>query len=232
MSQELYFKITNELECHHGFQYVDGLNILKEEFNNNPNDSCVSGRLYFSDSENICKFLGYGMYLREVFLPIGNPDFLMIKDPEGDKYGANMIILGKRRDLKDLETWKYMFSIGIDIRAKDDYAVRWASGNGHLEVVKYLVGMGADIRSDNDYAVRLASRNGHINIVKYLKKRGVEIKKSSSYKMQVIQIENGIDIKPTISKKLLNEIFSHGYEWKIIQFPSYYDRLKKYVNIN
>ena len=30
-----------------------------------------------------------------------------------------------------------------------------------LERVKYLVSLGADIRGNNDYALRYASRNGH-----------------------------------------------------------------------
>ena len=29
--------------------------------------------------------------------------------------------------------------------------------NGHLDVVKYLVSVGADIHANNDYAVRVAS---------------------------------------------------------------------------
>ena len=59
-STELYFKITNADENHHGFQYVNGLNILKEEFNDDPNQSCCAGGLYFTDAANILKFLGYG----------------------------------------------------------------------------------------------------------------------------------------------------------------------------
>ena len=71
----MYFKITNAPENHHVFQYVDGLNVLKDKFNNNPNDSCCAGGLYFTDAENIFKFLGYGSYLRKVILPFDNPDF-------------------------------------------------------------------------------------------------------------------------------------------------------------
>ncbi|AVL94420.1 ankyrin repeat protein [Moumouvirus australiensis] len=181
MSRQLYFKITNKEECHHGFQYVDGLNILKGEFNNNPNDSCVSGRLYFSDAKNICKFLGHGIYLREITLPINNPGFQMIKDPEGDKYGANMIILGKRRDLRDPETWKYMILIGVNIRSKNDFAVQWASGIGYLEVVKYLVSIGVDIRSEDDYALKLALVNGHLEVVKYLVSMGADIRSENDF---------------------------------------------------
>ncbi|AGF85729.1 repeat protein [Moumouvirus goulette] len=174
MSSKLYFKITNKTECHHGFQYKDGLNILQEEFNNNPEASCVPGRLYFSKPKYICKYLDFGIFLREIYLPIDNPDFKMIKDPKGDKYGANMIIFGERRDLRDVETWKYMISVGVDIYA-DDYAFRWASKKGYLEVVQYLVECGANIHALDDLALREASENGHLKVVKYLVKRGVNI---------------------------------------------------------
>ena len=39
----MYFKITNSEENHYGYQYHDGLNELKEEFNDDPNASCVMG---------------------------------------------------------------------------------------------------------------------------------------------------------------------------------------------
>ena len=39
---------------------------------------------------------------------------------------------------------------------------------GDLERVKYLCEAGADIRSENNYAVRFASANGHYQLVKYL----------------------------------------------------------------
>ncbi len=75
-----------------------------------------------------------------------------------------------------LEIIKFLVSLGADIRAKNDYAVRLASENGHLEVVKYLVSQGADIRAKYDYAVRLASQKGHIEVVKYLVSQGADIK--------------------------------------------------------
>jgi len=65
-SNKLYFKITNSIENHHGFQYYDGLNILKEKFNDDPTASCVPGGLYFTDAEHILEFLDYGIYLRAV----------------------------------------------------------------------------------------------------------------------------------------------------------------------
>ena len=72
--------------------------MLEEKFNDDPTKSCCAGGLYFTNSKNIFKFLDYGIYLREIILPTDNPDFRMIKDKEGDKWRANMIILGKRYD--------------------------------------------------------------------------------------------------------------------------------------
>ena len=110
----MYFKITNAEENHNGFQYETGLNILKEEFNDNPNDSCCAGGLYFTDAANILNFMNYGIYLREVTLPTENLDFRMIKDKEGDKWRSNMIIFGERRDLSNVETFKYLVECGTD----------------------------------------------------------------------------------------------------------------------
>ena len=53
-----FWKITNEEENHHGFQYQDGLNVDTQEFQES--GTCVKGGLYFTDSENIPNFFGYG----------------------------------------------------------------------------------------------------------------------------------------------------------------------------
>jgi ankyrin repeat protein len=64
---------------------------------------------------------------------------------------------------------KYLVSKGCDPRANNDYAIQWATENGHLNVVKYLVSKGCDPRANNDYAIQWATENGHLNVVKYLK---------------------------------------------------------------
>src|SRR5579875_3340782 len=141
----MYFKITNEEEIHHGFQYVDGLNILTEEFQEE--GSCVQGGFYFTDIKNILKFLDYGIYLREVTLPTDDPDFKMVLDPQGDKWRANKIILGKRYLLSDLETFKFLVEQGADFRINNDYTIQWTSKNGYLEITNFLVEKGADFRA-------------------------------------------------------------------------------------
>lgn len=197
MSFELYFKITNKNERHHNYQYDDGLNTLEEKFNDDPNDLHGSGRLYFSNGENICRYLNSeSFYLREVFIPDSDSDLKIIK---GETYfGANKIILGKRYCLNDSDILKYMISIGINIRAGNDTLIKWycqkgyidgvdfllshnipvdiedncliqlASLNNHLEMIKLLVTKGADAKCNTNRCIRWAAENGDIEMVKYL----------------------------------------------------------------
>ena len=156
----MYFKITNAAENHNGFQYLDGLNVLKEKFNDDPNKSCCPGGLYFTNGENIFKFLNYGIYLREVTLPIENPDFKKVKDPSGDKWRANMIILEKRYDLSNVDTFKYLIENDANIHADNDCALQWSAREGNLDVVQFLVENGADIHANNDSALRYNAEKG------------------------------------------------------------------------
>ena len=135
-----YLKILNSAENHNDLQYVEGLNIDPIPFQ--PKGSCVAGGIYFTSAENITKFLDYGIWVREVTIPEGSQ---MVKDPQGDKWRADKVILGPRKSLSEVSTWEYLVSVGADVRVHDDEAVRWASLNGHLEIVKYLVSLGAQL---------------------------------------------------------------------------------------
>ena len=44
---------------------------------------------------------------------------------------------------------------------KDDYALRLASENGHLEVVNLLLENHANVHADVDYALRWSTYDGH-----------------------------------------------------------------------
>src|SRR5581483_2207316 len=112
MNSQTFYKITNINENHHGFQYHDGLNVLTEPFSQY--GTCVSGGLYFTDINNICNFLGYGVYLREVILPTEDQDFKIVKDGD-NQWRANKIIFGKRRDLWTVDTFAYLIDNGLDI---------------------------------------------------------------------------------------------------------------------
>ena len=64
---------------------------------------------------------------------------------------------------------EYLHKNGADITADNNYAVKWASANGHLEVVKYLHENGADVTGNDNYAVMHAAENGYSDVVRYLK---------------------------------------------------------------
>ncbi len=170
MSLKLYFKITNELECHRGFQYKDGLNILNGEFNGDPKDFCVPGRLYFCEPKNIHHYLHFGIHLREVYLPIDNPDFKMVIN-RLKIYGANMIILGKKYYLKDLDTWKYMIECGLDIHLNENEPLKCAISNGYLEIVGKLLGYNDNFEAYQKIcgnSVVYAIDGGYLDVVKHL----------------------------------------------------------------
>ena len=59
-----------------------------------------------------------------------------------------------------------------DARSKDNYALRWAAKNGHVEILRFLkdvFGLTADDTRDRDnHALILAAENGHVDVLKVL----------------------------------------------------------------
>ena len=181
----MYYKVTNEKEIHNGFQYKDGLNKLDIPFERN--GTCVKGGLYFTDREHIYQFLGYGNGIREVTLP---ETAQMVKDSgtESVKYRADSIILGKKWNLADVETWKEFKLNDMDRAAQFGHleivkclheigkncsidAMDFAAKNGHLDILKYLHEIEKDCTTN---AMDHAAENGHLDILKYLHEIGKE----------------------------------------------------------
>jgi len=171
---EEYFKVTNAKENHHGFQYRNGLNVLIEEFNDNPNDSCCAGGLYFTYKENIHKFFDYGIYLRVVTLPKEDPEFKMVRDPQGDKWRANKIILGEKYSLFDHKTYQ-LFGLGYMQRDMMD----GASSLGFIDTLEWLVQSGLNTHYSAN-AIDSASQSGRINVLNWWLKSGLKLKYSSN----------------------------------------------------
>jgi hypothetical protein len=162
-TKTVYYKITNEKENHHGYQYKDGLNVLDKPFETT--GSCVVGGLYFTTKEYIHHFLDYGGnngWLREITLP---DDALMVQDSETSlvKYRADKIILGKRMPLYCKETvqecpW-------IITKNYCNNGLEYACCNGHLDIAKYMVECGANNFNNGLY---YACIKGHLDIAKYM----------------------------------------------------------------
>ena len=93
-----------------------------------------------------------------------------------------------------IEVVKYLVGLGANIHAGDGEALRNASYYGQTEVVKYLVDHGANIHADDDSALRNASSNGHLDIVKYLVGLGANIHAKDSYALKIASRYGHLDI--------------------------------------
>ena len=67
-----------------------------------------------------------------------------IKKNNLDKTYYTTLLIENIKNKLDLEVVKYLVENGADIKARDNYVVRWALYSGHLKVVKYLVKNGAE----------------------------------------------------------------------------------------
>jgi len=97
-----------------------------------------------------------------------------------DKNGTRMLEitnnnLEKYSKIGELEVVKWLWSKNVDITAKKNYAVRWASYEGNLDVVKFLVSKGADITARDNYAFRWADYYGRFGVVEFLLSKGSKL---------------------------------------------------------
>lgn len=54
---------------------------------------------------------------------------------------------GLQSDIRDPEEMQNLIQTGVDVHARDDQALRWASEKGHTEIVKILLQAGADVHA-------------------------------------------------------------------------------------
>lgn len=150
------YKIIRQNHTHYGFTYKEGLNIDTKPFQ--PEGSCVAGGLYFfTDLEDLSRWLDYGVYLYDVEVPKG---YKYVQ--EYSKHRAEALYLSNRLDLRLAQTWEYLLQ-------KVMYSPRflyWASHYGYIEVINYFVNTGANIREGNDRVLRTSILGGYTDIIK------------------------------------------------------------------
>ena len=138
------------------------------------NDSlrALSKTVLWSKIREFCA-IPYFWYLRTSYL-VGR-DLVYILSPEwkiayyalsslyGDYSKINEDVLGSALAVR------VMIELGVDPSASDNWAIRWASKNGHLEVVRLLLGdKRVDPSASDNWAIRWASQNGHTEVVRLL----------------------------------------------------------------
>lgn len=154
-----FFKILSDDMNMKGFQYHVGIN-------------CDDNGLYFTDGNNICSYLSFGNKIAIISIPDGAHVTQMERQFKSDKVNIESIY-----DLNEIDTWKMLISVGVDIHTEYDYALRWNAKIGNLEIVKFLVDNGADVHSANDLALKFSEEENHNEVVNYLQSviQGVKI---------------------------------------------------------
>jgi hypothetical protein len=112
-----------------------------------------------------------------------------------------------------------LLAAGADVHTRDDFALRWASANGHVEVVKVLLATGADVHARDDDALQLASANGHVEVVKVLNQWIKKEKKKVNESIKHLKPRSFKEIEkilPEHIKKFTKFILSKGGKIKNI----------------
>uniref|UniRef100_A0A6G6ABN7 Ankyrin repeat-containing protein n=1 Tax=Borely moumouvirus TaxID=2712067 RepID=A0A6G6ABN7_9VIRU len=152
-SQPYFYTIMNENETVNNIPLGMGLNVSTFD---------PVGKYMFCNLQNVFKYFEKGVYLRQVFLPKSNPKLYMKHCSDKDYYKSNMMILGKKYDLRKPDTLIELVNIGLNIY--DVNIIFWVSKNGHIDVVKSLILSGANKKT----AIFSASKYHQLDIVKMI----------------------------------------------------------------
>ncbi len=189
------------------YPYRIGLNTLKhtkEIFD--PIEECGPGGLYCTSAQYIFEYLALGDKVCLVTLPENANSIVFEKKIKSDRIMIKGIL-----PLCELDTIKYLVSIGADIHVDNEILLWWCCSRGYIDIVRYLISMrvdvhashgyalkeaaeygysdivqclvdaGANIHADNDWALRWASMNGHFNVVKILVASGADVHAKHDY---------------------------------------------------
>ena len=131
-----YFKILNQEEKHHDYQYQTGLNINSEPFN--PSGDCEAGGFYITTIEHVVCFLGYGCSIAEVELPENTKIYKNPGTPK--KWKVDQLILLDRIPLtnsKNLELISYCKNLtGANLYGANLYGATIDDGEDNLYILK------------------------------------------------------------------------------------------------
>lgn len=161
----MYFKITNKDEIHNKLQYHDGIVEDILPFNDNPEDSCCEGGIYFSDEKNIFRFCEYGQWIRQVEIPEGAK---FIKDPSGTKWRANKLFFHPRKEFFTVEMFQWLIEQGADINVGNAYLLNFCVHKNLVELIKLLIKNGINVHAKNGRALRTSLMLKRFDITKIL----------------------------------------------------------------
>lgn len=166
----IYYKITNTTECHKGYQYTDELNIDTNQF------SEMHG-LHFTKLKHIHRFYYMGVNIREVFLPVNDPSFKINKNSTTKIWKANMIILGTKLSLLDPDTYS---KLNLNIHSNLTNIINILSKKGNTTMLEKIAKLKIKMNY-SDWAINYASANGHTEVLDFWKKYQCQTKLKIKY---------------------------------------------------
>ena len=118
-------------------------------------------------------------------------------EPRKRLKAGSLIEAVKRNDVKEV---KQLLTNGANVHACDDYALRWASYDGHAEMVSLLLNAGANVHADDDDALRTASRNGHVEVVSLLLNAGADVHAYYDYALRCASYKGHVEMVSLLLK--------------------------------
>jgi len=172
---------------HHGYTYVLGRNECPQPFNDK---ECADGGLYACRLKDLLRWISLYPDIDTVAV-VEIPDDAQRCEFD-TKTKASALILTHFLPLVD--AIELAIKHGADVHARNDYALHWASRNGHLPVVQFLVEHGADVHAHNDCALRMASEYGHLAVVQFLVQHGADVHADNDYALQMASLHGHLSV--------------------------------------
>jgi len=151
----VFYKFLSKDLVHHSFIYRLGINEDTLQFN--PNGSCQTGGLYFSNLENILRFLEYGPKLGLISIP---DDALIYVEKYAFK--TNKLILREIMD-SELDILKILKWSRNNCCPWDEWTTVYAARNNHFKILKWALENGC---SWNEWTCLYAMKKRKLNILK------------------------------------------------------------------
>ncbi|AUV58887.1 ankyrin repeat protein [Bandra megavirus] len=136
----IFLKITDVIldnyqtythHCPENMPFYDGLNIIPESLANK--DNCKE--FSFTTPDYIHRSFGFGYNVRQVLLPMTDPDFELRYNSTSGIWKANKIILGPRLPLDKIETFKFLKESGVELY----HMIYYAMTRKYFDIVNYLI---------------------------------------------------------------------------------------------
>lgn len=157
------------------------------------------GGFTITDSKNLPTQSGTDV--REVILPLDDPDFKIVVAPYGTRWQVNKVHVGKKYSMLDMKTYEILgldflqyyryhheiflnaveqndteslnkFKALVDFHDLNEDKLRYAAKNGMVRMVAALIKDGANVHANNDQALQWASENKHDNVIQLLVENG------------------------------------------------------------